>query len=61
VSWYNETISEPPPPGVFRFPSDLALSQYPGAQEFWSVFSNSADDQTAWANVGAILNVTPKY
>ncbi|KAK4126906.1 class II peroxidase [Parathielavia appendiculata] len=50
VSWYKETISESPPPGVFRFPSDVALSRYPGAQDFWTAFSNAADGQAVWAD-----------
>ncbi|KAK4100536.1 class II peroxidase [Parathielavia hyrcaniae] len=54
VLWYNQTISEPPPPGVFRFPSDVALSRYPGAQDFWAVFMNS---QAVWADAYAAAYV----
>ncbi|KAK3303647.1 heme peroxidase [Chaetomium strumarium] len=49
VSFYNETISTPPPPGVFVFQSDLALARYPASEGFWSAFSNPANDQAAWA------------
>ncbi|KAK4044268.1 versatile peroxidase VPL1 [Parachaetomium inaequale] len=50
VLYYNETASEEPPPGVFRFESDESLSRYPPAQEFWQAFANPADGQTAWNN-----------
>ncbi|KAK4234417.1 versatile peroxidase VPL1 [Achaetomium macrosporum] len=49
VSFYTEAVSVPPPPGVFVFQSDLALSRYPGSQGFWSAFSNPANDQASWA------------
>jgi hypothetical protein len=49
--YYNETAAEVPPPGVFRFDSDEALSRYPPAQEFWQAFANPADGQTEWNNV----------
>ncbi|KAK3292544.1 heme peroxidase [Chaetomium fimeti] len=46
--FYNETASEDPPLGVFRLPSDQALSRYPATQESWKVFADSVGGQTVW-------------
>ncbi|KAL2171265.1 hypothetical protein VTG60DRAFT_3371 [Thermothelomyces hinnuleus] len=43
--YYNQTASSDPPQGVFRFPSDLALSQYAPARELWQTFANG---QAVW-------------
>ncbi|KAH6842822.1 heme peroxidase [Chaetomium sp. MPI-CAGE-AT-0009] len=46
--FYNETAREDPPLGVFRLPSDQALSRYPATQEHWQVFADLAGGQTVW-------------
>ncbi|KAL2162200.1 hypothetical protein VTH06DRAFT_7113 [Thermothelomyces fergusii] len=43
--YYNQTASSDPPKGVVRFPSDVALSQYPPARELWQTFANG---QAGW-------------
>jgi hypothetical protein len=59
VVFYNETAREEPPAGVFRLPSDQALSRYPAAQESWQAFASSADGQTVWNDVSVELDCLP--
>ncbi|TKA55680.1 hypothetical protein B0A49_10599 [Cryomyces minteri] len=45
VSFYNETIQNPAPKGVFRFASDLVLAKDPRVSSEWNSFIN---DQHHW-------------
>ncbi|TKA73139.1 hypothetical protein B0A49_07326 [Cryomyces minteri] len=45
VSFYNETIQNPAPKGVFRFASDLVLAKDPRVSTEWNSFIN---DQKHW-------------
>jgi hypothetical protein len=48
VKFYGETLSANPPKVVFKFPSDVALSQHPAIAEEWLEF---AQDQSHWNKV----------
>ena len=47
-AFYEETISDDPPPEIFTFHSDRELANYPGAQGVWTAFSH---DQQEWNEV----------
>jgi manganese peroxidase len=53
VNFYGQTASPDTPSGVFKFPSDLSLSNSSESSGIWQVF---AKDQGAWEAVSGILD-----
>lgn len=56
VKFYNETMNTAPK-RVFKFPSDVVISQHPDARPEWIKFAN---DQEHWNKVRCFLKFFPK-
>lgn len=48
VKFYGETTARNPPKKVFKFPSDVALSQHPLTRDEWKEFTPAGSGQRHW-------------
>lgn len=48
IKFYNVTLEQDPPAGVFKFPSDVKLSTYPTLASSWRAFTDPVAGQLIW-------------